>query len=83
MSENQKKPNSNDGEINDETLDAVSGGQGKQPVQVEGFTVTATRLKPSQSAAVRSVESITVSATKLTDKPSTQVASANTPKKPV
>ena len=80
MSENQK--NQNDGEINDAALDSVSGGQGKQPVQVEGFTVTATRLKPTQTAAARPIEGITVSATKLTDKPSTQVASAGTSKKP-
>jgi len=81
MSENQKNQN-NDGEINDAALDSVSGGQGKQPVQVEGFTVTATRLKPTQSAAARPIEGITVSATKLTDKPSSQVASVGTNKKP-
>ena len=82
MSDNQKNQSGNDGEINDAALDSVSGGQGKQPVQVEGFTVTATRLKPSQTAAVRPVEGITVSATKLTDKPSSQVASVGTNKKP-
>ena len=67
----------NDGEINDSALDAVSGGQGNQATRSDAFVVTATRLKPMQTAATRPVEGIVVTATKLTpDNSSTQVASA-------
>ncbi len=83
MSNEQIKQN--DGEINDAALDEVSGGQGNQPTRTDAFVVTATRLKPAQTANARPIEPIVVSATKLTpDKGSNQIASAgSTGKKPV
>jgi hypothetical protein len=76
MSNDQTKKQ-DDGEINDSALDAVSGGQGNQATRSDAFVVTATRLKPAQTASTRPVEGIVVTATKLTpDKSSTQVASA-------
>ena len=45
----QKAVNQQDGEISDQQLDSVSGGQ--QVVQMEKITITATRLPPQQAAA--------------------------------
>ena len=44
----QKAVNQQDGEISDQQLDSVSGGQ--QVVKMEKITITATRLPPQQAA---------------------------------
>lgn len=85
MSANQTKQphgSTDEGEVQDDALDAVSGGQGAAPLRkIEGITVTATRLKPDQSAS-RKIEPIVVTATRLPDASSTQVASAGSTKRP-
>jgi hypothetical protein len=46
---NKQNPSSNqEGEISDQQLDSVSGGQ--QVVKMEKITITATRLTPQQGA---------------------------------
>ena len=71
MSNNEKKPVAQpEGELSDQQLDSVSGGQ--QIVKLEKITVTAKREQPSQ---VVKLDKVTVTAKR--DAPSTQVASAD------
>ena len=74
----QQVPDSQEGEIVDSALDAVSGGQ-SQPIQkLDTMVVTATRL-PAGNAAIQKMDPIVVTATRLPpDLAGTQVASANT-----
>ncbi len=66
-----------DGEVGDSALDAVSGGQGGQPVQkMDTIVVTAKRI-PANTAAVQKMDPIVVTATRLPpDLSGTQVAAA-------
>ena len=59
-----------EGELSDQQLDSVSGGQ--QVVKLEKITVTAKREQPSQ---VVKLDKVTVTAKR--DAPSTQVASSD------
>ena len=71
MSNNEKKPVAQpEGELSDQQLDSVSGGQ--QIVKLEKITVTAKREQPSQ---VVKLDKVTVTAKR--DAPSTQVASSD------
>jgi hypothetical protein len=69
MSSKQNPVSNQEGEISDQQLDSVSGGQ--QVVKMEKIVITATRLPPQQGAA--KPEKAVVTAQK--DKP-TQIASA-------
>ena len=70
MSNNEKKPVAQpEGELSDQQLDSVSGGQ--QIVKLEKITVTAKREQPQN---VVKLDKVTVTAKR--DAPSTQVASA-------
>ena len=75
----QQDSGSQDGEVGDAALDAVSGGQGAQPIQkLDTMVVTATRLPPS-GAAIQKMDPMVVTATKLPpDLNGAQLASANT-----
>ena len=70
MSNKQNPVSSQEGEISDQQLDSVSGGQ--QVVKMEKIVITATRLTPQQQGAAKPEKAV-VTAQK--DKP-TQVASA-------
>ena len=71
MSNNEKKPVAHpEGELSDQQLDSVSGGQ--QVVKLEKITVTAKREQPQN---VVKLDKVTVTAKR--DAPSTQVASAD------
>lgn len=71
MSNNEKKSVAQpEGELSDQQLDSVSGGQ--QVVKLEKITVTAKREQPSQ---VVKLDKVTVTAKR--DAPSTQVASTD------
>ena len=71
-----------DDEVGDAALDAVSGGQGAQPIQkLDTMVVTATRLPPG-GAAVQKLDTMVVTATRLpTDLSGAQLASAAVPVK--
>ena len=86
MSSNNKQSDQSaqgtqDDEVGDAALDAVSGGQGAQPIQkLDTMVVTATRLPPS--GAVQKLDPIVVTATRLPpDLSGAQLASASVPVK--
>ena len=63
--ENKQGQDSQDGEIDDAALGAVSGGQNSQPIQkLETMVVTATRLPPS-NGVFQKMDPIVVTATRL------------------
>ena len=74
----QQGSGSHDDEVGDAALDAVSGGQGAQPIQkLDTMVVTATRLPPS-GAAIQKLDPIVVTATRLPpDLNGAQLASVN------
>ena len=77
MSNKEQKPVSRpDGEISDQQLDSVSGGQ--QVVKLEKITVTAKREQPQQ---VVKLDKVVVTA-KREPLAGTQIASANPKSKP-
>jgi len=77
MSAKDKKPVNNEGELSDQQLDKVAGGQ--EVRKMETIYVTAKREKPASENVVK-MGTVTVTATR--DKqPSTQVASVDTTKK--
>jgi len=77
MSAKDKKPGNNEGELSDQQLDKVAGGQ--EVRKMETIYVTAKREKPAKDNVVK-MGTITVTATR--DKePATQVAAADTTKK--
>jgi hypothetical protein len=77
MSAKDKKPVNNEGELSDQQLDKVAGGQ--EVRKMETIYVTAKREKPANENVVK-MGTVTVTATR--DKqPSTQVASVDTTKK--
>jgi hypothetical protein len=75
MSKKEQKPATQpEGEISEQQLDTVSGGQ--QIVKLEKITVTATREQPQQ---VVKLDKVVVTAKReQTDASGTQVAQANT-----
>ena len=78
MSNKEQKPVSQpDGEISDQQLDSVSGGQ--QVVKLEKITVTAKREQPQQQ--VVKLDKVVVTA-KREPLAGTQIASANPKSKP-
>lgn len=79
MSNKEQKPVSRpDGEISDQQLDSVSGGQ--QVVKLEKITVTAKREQPQQQQVVK-LDKVVVTA-KREPLAGTQIASANPKSKP-
>ena len=72
MSKNDQKPVSQDGELSDQQLDKVAGGQ--EVRKMETIVVTAKREQPQQ---VVKMETIVVTAKREKD-PATQVAAAET-----
>ena len=72
MSKKDKKPVGHDGELSDQQLDKVAGGQ--EVRKMETIVVTAKREQPQQ---VVKMEKIVVTAKREKD-PATQVASAET-----
>jgi len=77
MSVKDKQPVKNEGELSDQQLDKVAGGQ--EVRKMETIYVTAKREKPANDQVVK-MGTITVTATK--DKePATQVAAVDTNKK--
>jgi hypothetical protein len=77
MSAKDKKPVNNEGELSDQQLDKVAGGQ--EVRKMETIVVTAKREKPADPQVVK-MGTITVSAKRDTQ-PSTQVAAVDTTKK--
>ena len=77
MSSKDKKPVSNEGELSDQQLDKVAGGQ--EVRKMETIYVTAKREKPASEQVVK-MGTIQVTA-KRDKEPTTQVASADTTKK--
>ena len=77
MSTKDKKPVNNEGELSDQQLDKVAGGQ--EVRKMETIYVTAKREKPADPQVVK-MGTINVTA-KRDKEPSTQVASADTTKK--
>jgi outer membrane cobalamin receptor len=72
MSKKDQKPVSHDGELSDQQLDKVAGGQ--EVRKMETIVVTAKREQPQQ---VVKMETIVVTAKREKD-PATQVAAADT-----
>ena len=77
MSTKDKKPVQNEGELSDQQLDKVAGGQ--EVRKMETIVVTAKREKPADPQVVK-MGTITVTAKRDKD-PSTQVAAVDTTKK--
>jgi hypothetical protein len=77
MSTKEKKPVNNEGELSDQQLDKVAGGQ--EVRKMETIVVTAKREKPADAQVVK-MGTITVTA-KRDKEPSTQVAAVDTTKK--
>ena len=77
MSTKEKKPVNNEGELSDQQLDKVAGGQ--EVRKMETIVVTAKREKPADAQVVK-MGTITVTAKRDKD-PSTQVAAVDTTKK--
>ena len=75
MSKKDNKPVGNDGELSDQQLDKVAGGQ--EVRKMETIVVTAKREHPQQDVKM---ETIVVTAKREKD-PATQVASVDTNKK--
>ena len=76
MSKKDKKPVGNDGELSDQQLDKVAGGQ--EVVKMETIVVTAKREKPQQEVVKMGQIQVTAKREK---EPATQVASADSTKK--
>ena len=77
MSSKDSKPVNNEGELSDQQLDKVAGGQ--EVRKMETIVVTAKREKPADPQVVK-MGTINVSAKRETQ-PSTQVAAVDTTKK--
>ena len=77
MSSKDKKPVGNEGELSDQQLDKVAGGQ--EVRKMETIVVTAKREKPAEPQVVK-MGQIVVTAKREKD-PSTQVAALETNKK--